>query len=97
MSAGDARQSAIARLLSLLKQPIHDYRPATQVFLDLNIGRLADELQLARHGAERGGHRRRSCWSTSYDAAGGRLWRPTRALTKGSPFGTLPEIGSGSL
>jgi hypothetical protein len=54
MSAAETKQSALARLLALLKQPQHDYRPATQVFLDLNVNRIADELQLARHGMERG-------------------------------------------
>jgi len=48
------RKSAIRRLMSLLGQPRHDYRPSTHIFVDLNTDRIADELQLARQGAERG-------------------------------------------
>jgi len=48
------RKSAIKRLMSLLGQPQHDYRPSTQIFVDLNTDRIADELQLAAQGAERG-------------------------------------------
>jgi hypothetical protein len=54
MSGARDKPSAIARLLSLLGQPRHDYRPATNVFLDLDVDRISDELQLLRKGAERG-------------------------------------------
>jgi hypothetical protein len=54
MNAAAPKQSALARLLGLLNQPQHVYRPATEVFLDLNVNRIADELQLAKHGMERG-------------------------------------------
>jgi hypothetical protein len=47
-------QSAISRLLNILSQPRHDYRPATTLFLDLDINRIAKELQLEKKGAERG-------------------------------------------
>jgi len=46
--------SPIARIRALLNQPTHHYRPATTVFLDLNVDRVAEELQLAARGAERG-------------------------------------------
>jgi hypothetical protein len=54
MSTPVQKQSAIARLLSLVNQSRHDYRPGTDVFLELNVDRLAKELQLAKDGAERG-------------------------------------------
>lgn len=54
MSATDQKQSAIKRLLGLVNQPRHDYSPATNIFLDLNVGRIATDLQLAQNGAERG-------------------------------------------
>ena len=54
VSAAKTKQSGIARLLGLLGQAQHPYRPATEVFLDLNADRVAEELQLAKRGAERG-------------------------------------------
>jgi hypothetical protein len=54
MSAAGPKPSAISRLLSLLSQPVHPYRPATEVFLDLNVDHVADSLQLAKRGTERG-------------------------------------------
>ncbi len=48
------RKSAIKRLMTLLGQPHHDYRPSTHIFVDLNVDRVADEMQLAQRGAERG-------------------------------------------
>jgi hypothetical protein len=54
MSTEASRPSAIERLLALFSQPSHDYRPATEVFLDLNVSRIADTLRLAQRGHERG-------------------------------------------
>src|SRR5208282_5337578 len=54
MNAAAPKQSALARLRALLNQPQHVYRPATEIFLDLNVNLIADELQLAKHGMERG-------------------------------------------
>ena len=58
MSAPATRPSAIARIRALLNQPTHHYRPATTVFLDLNVDRVADELRLVERGSERGGQNR---------------------------------------
>ncbi|MGO8975714.1 MAG: hypothetical protein ACLQNV_19585 [Steroidobacteraceae bacterium] len=58
MSAGVSRPSPIARLLALLSQPQHPYRPATEVFLDLNVDRVADSLQLTKRGRQRGSKNR---------------------------------------
>jgi hypothetical protein len=58
VSAPATRPSAIARIRALLNQPTHHYRPATTVFLDLNVDRVADELQLVARGSERGSQNR---------------------------------------
>jgi len=58
MSAPGTRPSAIARIRALLRQPTHHYRPATTIFLDLNVDRIADDLQLAARGTERGAQNR---------------------------------------
>ena len=52
------RQSPIARIWGLLNQPPHSYRPATTIFLDLNVNRVADELQLAAKGQDNGSQNR---------------------------------------
>jgi hypothetical protein len=48
------RLSAISRLKDLFGQPQHIYRPATQIFLDLNVDKLTEDLKLVERGAERG-------------------------------------------
>ncbi|MGC2024342.1 hypothetical protein, partial [Bradyrhizobium sp.] len=54
MSVPGTRPSAIARIRALLSQPAHHYRPATTIFLDLNVDRVADEFGLVALGNERG-------------------------------------------
>jgi hypothetical protein len=54
MNTTGQKPSAIARLLKLISQPRHDYRPSTDVFLELNVDRIAEELDLAKIGSERG-------------------------------------------
>jgi hypothetical protein len=58
MSPTGTRQSPIARIRAFLNQPLHQYRPATTVFLDLNVDRIADELRLVARGKERGSQNR---------------------------------------
>src|SRR5258708_27219506 len=58
MSPTGTRKSSIARIWALLNKPPHTYRPATTIFLDLNVDRLADELQLVSRGKERGSQNR---------------------------------------
>src|ERR1700733_10621442 len=58
MTTGAPKLSPIARLLALFSQPPHDYRPATEIFLDLNVNRIADTLKLAQRGRERGAENR---------------------------------------
>lgn len=58
MNAPRSRKSGLEKLLGLLNQPHHDYRPATEVFLDLDIDRIADDLDLPHHGQARGAKER---------------------------------------
>jgi uncharacterized protein YukE len=58
VSVPGTRPSAIARIRALLSNPAHPYRPATTIFLDLSVDRLADEFRLAERGAERGSENR---------------------------------------
>ncbi len=58
MSVPGTRPSAIARIRALLTNPTHSYRPATTIFLDLSVDRIADELRLAARGSERGAENR---------------------------------------
>jgi hypothetical protein len=67
MSENKDKPSPISRLLALFNQAQHDYRPATQIFLDLNVDRIADSLQLAKRGRERGSTNRPSTESESLD------------------------------
>jgi hypothetical protein len=67
MKAPAPKQSALGRLLGLLNEPQHVYRPATQIFLDLNVSRIADELQLTKHGMERGKENRPDKYAQTFD------------------------------
>jgi hypothetical protein len=67
MIAAQGKQSAIARLLSLLGQPQHSYRPSTEIFLDLNVNRVADNLHLAIDGSRRGDENRPTTDAETFD------------------------------
>jgi hypothetical protein len=67
MSASGTRQSPIVRIRALLNQPTHHYRPATTIFLDLNVDRLADQLELVDRGNERGARNRPSADAQTLD------------------------------
>jgi hypothetical protein len=67
MIAAQGKQSAIARLLSLLGQPQHSYRPSTEIFLDLNVNRVADNLHLAIDGSRRGEENRPTTDAETFD------------------------------
>src|SRR5271154_5441792 len=67
MSAPGTRPSPIARIRALLNQPTHSYRPATTIFLDLNVDRVAEELQLATRGTERGSQNRPTADAQTFD------------------------------
>ena len=67
MNAAQAKRSAITRLLSLLGQPQHSYRPTTEIFLDLNVNRVADNLNLAADGSDRGAENRPSADAETLD------------------------------
>jgi hypothetical protein len=50
-----------------LNQPTHSYRPATTIFLDLNVDRVAEELQLVARGTERGSQTRPTADAQTFD------------------------------
>ena len=58
MNTGGKKQSAIAKLLGFAKEAQHPYSTGTDIFLDLNADRIATELQLTQHGADRGAQNR---------------------------------------
>ncbi len=67
MIAAQGKPSAVARLLSLLGQPQHSYRPSTEIFLDLNVNRVADNLHLAIDGGKRGAENRPTADAETFD------------------------------
>jgi hypothetical protein len=67
MDGTKTKVSAIAKLLNILGQPRHDYRPATNLFLDLDVNRIAKELQLEKKGAERGAQDRPNKDAQTFD------------------------------
>jgi hypothetical protein len=67
MNSVKGKQSAISLLLGLLNQPRHDYRPSTQIFLDLNVDRITDEMQLLKNGEERGAENRPAPDAQTFD------------------------------
>ena len=67
MNSTTGKQSAISRLLGLLSQPRHDYRPSTQIFLDLNVDRITDEMQLLEQGTSRGAENRPAADAQTFD------------------------------
>ena len=69
MSVPGTRPSAIARIRALLSQPAHHYRPATTIFLDLNVDRVADEFSIAALGSERGRENRPTSDAQTMDDA----------------------------
>lgn len=60
--------SAIKRLLNLLSERRDPYRtPPTEVFLDLDVARVAADMELARRGAKRGEEKRPAPGSEDFD------------------------------
>ncbi|QUS38081.1 hypothetical protein RPMA_03840 [Tardiphaga alba] len=48
------KKSAISKLRDLFGQAQHPYKPSTQIFLDLDVDRVARDMRLSELGAERG-------------------------------------------
>jgi hypothetical protein len=67
MNAAGTRPSPLARIRALLNQPTHSYRPATTIFLDLNVDRVVEELQLVARGTERGSQNRPTADAQTFD------------------------------
>src|SRR6516225_10238479 len=54
LMAGLAQKSALARLVNGLKREPHDFRPSLEIFPALSIDKVAQDMGLAKYGAERG-------------------------------------------
>jgi hypothetical protein len=61
------RLTPLARLRELLGRSQHPYRPATQIFLDLNVDQIAGDLNLIQRGAERGAENRPGATAEALD------------------------------
>jgi len=60
-------QSALARLLKLVNEPRHDYRPSTDVFNEINTDIVAVDFRLSELGAERGNAKRPASDAQNFD------------------------------
>ena len=60
-------ETALGRLMKGLRREPHDYRSSLQVFADLNVVRLASELELESRGAERGARNEPATTSSGSD------------------------------
>ena len=67
MSTQSTKPSAVSRLLELVGKSNHDYRPSTEIFLELNPDRVADELGLVARGRERGSGNRPTTQAQTLD------------------------------
>lgn len=54
MANSSNARKAIGRLVALLGDSQHPYKPSTQVFLDLNVEKIATDMRLTELGTERG-------------------------------------------
>ncbi|WP_027544885.1 hypothetical protein [Bradyrhizobium sp. WSM2254] len=61
------RPSALSRLRALLGQSQHPYRPATQIFLDLDVQSNAREMALTERGTDRGKENRPQAGTETLD------------------------------
>lgn len=67
MTNSSNARKAIGRLLALLGDSQHPYKPSLQIFLDLNVGKLATDMRLTELGTERGSADRPPTNATTYD------------------------------
>lgn len=58
MAPINQKRSGIARLLKLVNEPRHDYRPNTDIFLEINPDTVSADMRLAELCAERGASER---------------------------------------
>ncbi|MGE0677197.1 hypothetical protein [Pseudolabrys sp.] len=58
MPPTNLQRSGIARLLKLVNEPRHDYRPNTDIFLEIDPETVSSDMRLAELGAERGASER---------------------------------------
>lgn len=67
MASSSNARKAIGRLIALLGEQQHPYKPSTQVFLELDAEKLAADIRLVELGTERGSAERPPTNATGYD------------------------------
>jgi hypothetical protein len=67
MASSSNARKAIGRLVALLGEQQHPYKPSTQVFLELDAEKLAADIRLVELGTERGSAERPPSNSVTYD------------------------------
>jgi hypothetical protein len=67
MANSSNARKAIGRLVALLGDQQHPYKPSTQIFLELNAEKIATDIRLVELGTERGSAERPPSNSATYD------------------------------
>lgn len=67
MASSSNARKAIGRLVALLGEKQHPYKPSTQVFLELDAEKIASDIRLVELGTERGTAERPPSNSVTYD------------------------------
>ena len=67
MAPSSNARKAISRLVSLLNDQQHPYKPSTQIFLELDAAKIAADIRLAELGSERGAAERPQSDAKTYD------------------------------
>lgn len=67
MAPSSNARKAIGRLVALLNDQQHPYKPSTQIFLDLDAAKIAADIRLVELGSERGAAERPPSDAKTYD------------------------------
>ncbi len=87
-----AKTSALSRLVEGIRREPHDYRASLQTFPDLNIQRVASDLDLAFQGNKRGGRNEPAEFSSSFDSVEAAIIERVEAEQKAAHTSLLDEL-----
>ena len=87
-----SESSAIGRLLEGLRREPHDYRASIQIFPDLDTNKVAADLELVRHGVERGRKNQPPTNSGSFDEIENKIIELVAAEKKNSHAVLVDEL-----
>lgn len=76
------KKSILGKLKDSAFRPQHDYRVSLQIFPDLNIDKVAEDMDLARVGGDRGEHETPPATSISFDEVEMRIGERIRSAQK---------------